>query len=245
MIKKKERIHFVQKDVSLFKYLHAYKVARLDQIERDIFQNVNRKTLYWRLKKLERHHYLTCRYGLNQGNKKVFSITKKTFDQFLQRGDERRMEFASDAIDHDLNLVDIHFMFGKSSKVLEYLTENQLQTWGDYLKDKSMLPMVELRCDAAIKVKLPNGIYWLAIEYEATSKSIGRYKEILQKLYGTIGLTTVLYICGDDAIKNKIVEAESKLYSNERPLIYYQTLKALREHPLNIFINRIGRKIHL
>ena len=43
-MRKKERIHFSERDASLFRYLHAHKAAKVDQMERDIFQLYNRKT---------------------------------------------------------------------------------------------------------------------------------------------------------------------------------------------------------
>ena len=67
-------------------------------------------------------------------------------------------------------LVDIHHALKKSPKVITCLTENELQTWKDCSCESDLAPMTELNCDGAIQVKLENGTYWTALEYEHSDK---------------------------------------------------------------------------
>ena len=186
--KKQKVILIKEKDIALFNYLHFFKVATIEQIKRDVLPNLKRSTFYLRLKTLEDFKYITRGRTLTRCGQWL-SITRKCFDEFIATGDEVRVELMSNSLEHDLALVDICRYLKKSPRVLQYLSENELQTWQKYDKKDETSDIVSLQSDACILLKLDNGEYWIPIEYEASVKSEARYKEIIQKFYFSIMFT--------------------------------------------------------
>ena len=95
-------------DIEFLKYLHSVKVASYEQASRDIYHGLKSNSVAKRLRKLENNKLIegyrsrTIRHG-----KKVVSLTKKGFSEFVAKGEEQRIEIKSDSVEHDLSLVDI------------------------------------------------------------------------------------------------------------------------------------------
>ncbi|PIQ68552.1 MAG: hypothetical protein COV91_03425 [Candidatus Taylorbacteria bacterium CG11_big_fil_rev_8_21_14_0_20_46_11] len=244
-MKQKRRIEFSKDDLKLFRYLHFFRAARIDQIRRDLFPQISVNTTYWRLKRLEKHDYLQGKYSRFHGNKKVLGITTKTFKEFLANGDEKRIEVNSKSVDHDLDLVDICRMIYSSQRIEQYISENELQTWQTYEENKNLKPALALNSDAVIKVTFDNGSFWLPLEYESNTKSSSRYRDLLYQLYNQLGLVAVLYVCKDKKVQNAIKKIEEKFHGKERPMIYYKLLDELKQSEGLIFTARNGKMINI
>lgn len=230
-------------DLILFKYLFVNKIARLDQIKRDILPEVKIKTLSWRLRRLEKAGFLVGKYEFTRRARKLYSISKKAFDEFVSNGDEREKVLTSNSHRHDLDLVDIQTRFKQSSKVLKYYPENFLQAWRDEIEDPALLGISKVRCDGAVKVGLFNGNYWVGIEYECSERSTLRYEEKLRRLYDDDGPIAVLYICRDKALIRKIMNIEKKRFPTQRPVLYYTTIDEVMHKKEFSFTNREGVNI--
>lgn len=241
----RKKIELSNADLTLFRYLHFFRGARIDQIARDLFPYSNSKTLYWRLKKLEQLNYLHGKFSRYHGNKKILGITTKAFKEFIANGDEIRSELSSKSVDHDIDLVDIHKQITASKDITCYISENELRTWGPYKEMKNLEPSIALRSDASVKVTFPNGDFWIPLEYESNSKSIARYKDHLYQIYGLLGLVAVFYVCKNKKVKNAIQSVEEKYHNKERPMIYYSLLDDLKQNETITFTSRVGKVINL
>src|SRR3989338_9200183 len=94
-------------DRALMHYLHAVKVATYKQIHRDIYPDYCFRSVRNRVIKLS-HLGLVIgsqdRLGLIDG--KTISLSKKGFSHFVANGEENRIELKSEAVEHDVDLVD-------------------------------------------------------------------------------------------------------------------------------------------
>lgn len=130
MTSKIKGINIDERDLRLFFYLHAVKVATYEQIQRDIYPDICLDAAGLRIRKLEDTKFVDIQSNrLLMKGKRSVCLRKNTFDDFVRKGGELRIELKSDAIKHDLTLVDIRNKFLHSKKTLDYQTENQIQTW--------------------------------------------------------------------------------------------------------------------
>jgi len=222
-MKRTSRLTINDKDKKLFSYLHSIKIARRDQIARDTYQGLAKWGLSKRLYRLEKAGYLRGFISSETNNFKVYSLTKKSFSRFLAYGDEKRKELRSDAIKHDLTLVDVRHAIFDSPLVTEYLTENTLQTWklgvlGDHFK-----PFAELNSDAALKITSNGQSYYCALEYESAGKSISRYHNVLTRYYDAFEIPLILYIFESEEALKRAKKTEETGFKNKTPKFFYTT----------------------
>ncbi len=233
------------KDEDLFDYLHEVKIATLVQINRDVYGYEKFKTLYKRIAKFEKLGFLTQSCHVAFPKQKLISLTRQGFDEFLGNGDERIIELKSDSIAHDLNLVDIRHRLLNADKVIDFFSENALQTWKKYSENTDLRPYVEARCDAALKAQFSNGDVLLAVEYEANRKYISRIDEVVAKYYNTNDIPAVLYICSDEQIVQEHIQAENRRFSKYDARIYYKTFENFVHDQTLAFKNRDGEVLRL
>jgi len=242
---RRKKIELSKNDLAIFRYLHFFRCARIDQIARDLFPHSNLKTLYWRLNKLVQLNYLHGKFSKFHGSKKILGITPKTFKEFIANGDEMRSELSSKSVDHDIDLVDVSKEITSSSSVTCYISENELRTWKPYTEEKNLEPAISLGSDACIKATFPNGDFWIPLEYESSSKSVSRYKDHLYQIYNLLGVVAIFYVCKNNKVKSVIQSIEEKYHAKERPMIYYSTLEDLKQNENITFTSRIGKVIKL
>jgi hypothetical protein len=233
------------KDESFFSYLHQVKIASLFQINRDVYGYEKFRNVYERVATLERVGLLTQACHVALPKQKLVTLSRKGFDEFVSTGDERVVELRSDSIAHDVKLVDIRQRLLNSEKVIEYFTENTLQTWPERLHSEELRPFVEDRCDAAIKARFPTGEVFLAVEYEASRKFATRIRETIGKYYNTEEIPAVLYVCADENILQAHMQEEKRNFSKYDPRIYYKTIENFFHDQTLAFRNREGETLRL
>ncbi len=233
------------KDEKFFGYLHRVKIATLLQINRDVYDFDKFRNVYQRIATLEKAGLLTQTSHVAFPKQKLITLSRKGFDEFVSTGDERIVELRSDSIAHDVKLVDIRHRFLNSDKVIEYHTENTLQTWLECLNSKELRPYVEARCDAAIKARFPTGEVFLAVEYEASQKFASRIREAINKYYNTDEIPAVLYICADDDIIQRYTQEERRNFAKYDARIYYKTIESFTHDQTLAFKNRDGELLRL
>jgi len=243
--KRKSRIEISNSDLKLFRYLHFFRGALVDQIARDILQHLRTDTIYWRLKKLERFDYLHGKFTKFHANKKARGITTKAFKEFMANGDEQMVEVSSKSVDHDIELIDICSALCSLQKVKCYISENELNTWNAYSKAFQVEAAIKLRSDACIKIQLDNDEFWLPLEYESNAKSIKRYEDHLYQIYSRPDLVAIFYVCKNIHVQNAIQRVEESKYKNERPRIYYILLDELKQKQSIAFTSRLGKVLEL
>lgn len=231
-------MNITELDIKLLSYLHKFKVATYKQIQRDIYTKYQLNTVRERVFKLVKQK-LVCGHQdrIFRRGEKVLSISKLGFEKFIKKNEELRVELKSDAIEHDLSLVDIHYQLKQCSQISEYFTENQLQTWGqpDVATDLSQL--IKANSDAVARIAFPKGDAWALIEYDRTEKSRRHYDSVINKFYHNHDVHLILYVCKYERILNKIASREKALFVDERPKIFYQLLHELQQTEVIKFYN--------
>lgn len=243
--KRKSRIEISSSDLKLFRYLHFFRGALVDQIARDVLQHLSIPTVYWRLQKLEHYDYLHSKFTKFHANKKAIGITAKAFKKFVANGDEQLVEVSSKSVDHDIELIDICSVLCSLPKVKCYISENELNTWDAYTRASQLEAAIKLRSDACIKIQLDSDDFWIPIEYESNAKSIKRYEDHLYQIYSRPDLVAVFYVCKNIHVQKAIQRVEESKYQNERPRIYYILLDELKQNSNVTFTSRQGRVLHL
>ena len=153
--------------------------------------------------------------------KRAIHLTQKAFDIFLKNGEEQRIELKSNSVEHDVTLVDIRYRLMKCPKIKGYLTENEIETWGHTIYDRTYSPLVKLRADAILSVQFSIVNLYIPLEYDAHDKSASRYETILKKYYRSDEAQIIFFILNSKSAMNKIMKIESQIYKTSQPKFFY------------------------
>ncbi|MGE0172437.1 MAG: hypothetical protein AB7T49_06630 [Oligoflexales bacterium] len=238
-----------QSDEKLFFYLHQFKVATVEQINRDIYQYAKLNTLYWRLLLLQRLGFIRSCHHHDLGKKKIVSLTEKGFGQFISDGTERTVELKSQAILHDLALVDVKHHLLRSNKISRFYSENELKTWNTYWQSDDFSKFIDVRCDGAVEATLSGGNVTFAVELETTQKNHERSQEIVTKYYQKIEIPAVLFICGNESIRKLFLNIETQYLSEnvdrKSGKFFYICLDELLQRQSLVFVDLFGNRLRL
>lgn len=236
-------------DNDLFHYLHQAKVATALQINRDIYHYEKINTLYHRLALLQRLGLIASTSHQALPKVKVFHLSEKGFRDFVADGTERVIELKSQAILHDLALVDVRHCLLKSRNVTRFLTENELRAWNDHWRSEILSCFIDVRCDGVAFTQLTGGDVTFAVEYEASCKSQARVDEIVAKYYRNGDIPGVLLICEGDAVKQLYVSSETKFLKDRggdmSNKFFYVNLQNMLVDPDLIFTDLEGNRLRL
>ncbi len=236
-----EGINFRSVDEELLRYLHAVKVANYHQIHRDIYPGYHTRSVCNRLNVLEAKGLIVgMRQRFYASGKKVLSISKRGFEAVVAKETEKRLELKSEAIQHDLSLVDIRHRLMQANRISKYLTENQIQTWGSLEYGADIANLEHLNSDAIIAVQFPKAQVLVPLEYESHSKSETRYEPLVRNYYAKDEVAIVFYVCECEAIMNKIIKMENSLYKGDKPKFFFCLLKELLQDDAMPFKNCHG-----
>ena len=83
----------------------------------------------------------------------------------------------------------------------------------------------EVRPDAVVKIELDGKIFFLPLEYEASSKFSKRNEKLLAKYYTCPHVPAVLFISKTDSIEKRIKQKEAARKSKGTGRFYYCLLK--------------------
>lgn len=244
-MKSKHGVRLKDIDIKLFKYLHAHKVATYEQILRDIYRNERKGTVVFRLNRFEKAGLINGIRSTETGYKKVISITKKCFKEFVSLDYENVIQLRSDSIAHDLKLVDLRHHITSCSTVVQYFTENVIQTWRKWFIEEDLRHFVEVRPDAVIKVRLRERDYFLPVEYDASAQYAARNRERLKRHYLYDDFPALLYICKNQRIMKQLLHCDRKYFSHEDPKIFYALLDQIEQNETLRFYDRDKRSISL
>ncbi len=240
------RIEVNSRDVSLFKYLHAQKVATTTQIKRDIMQagmTVTRRRLQ-KLKTLGLIEVVSRLEGVqathvyslsNDGMKLLKRIFPKSFVQ------ER---FRSNSISHDLALVDLKNLLKAKSNVARFYSENELQCLRELNERNDLEPFRSIHADAVIELKSLSGKTMLcALEFEANLKSKVRYRDKVRKYYLARGIPAVLFVSVNPKITSVVKLFEKKEEEGFKKIYFADFSEILSTNSQVIFENQDGLKV--
>ncbi len=233
-------------DIEFLKYLHSVKVASYEQASRDIYHGLKSNSVAKRLRKLENNKLIegyrsrTIRHG-----KKVVSLTKKGFSEFVAKGEEQRIEIKSDSVEHDLSLVDIRHRFLQRPKIKRYICENELQTWGKSHDDGIYSAFMNLNSDGLVVAEGAENLLFLPIEFDAYHKSNSRYEQFFEKYYSSSEVTIALYVCNSKRIMTQLMKVEEQKANTVHPKFFYILKNDLFENDEFVFKNWKGQQIKL
>lgn len=233
------------RDIQLFEYLHACKVATTKQINRDIFKTCH-ATCYQRLQKyLEKKFLKVVPTDRQRDQSYAYEVTKK--GENIIKANIRDLlcgdRFRSNSVAHDLTLVDIRNVLMSKNDVKEYFTENQIQTYKDFRTENDLIPFQKLQCDAGIMIQRGEmDPLYIGIEYESSVKSRSRYLDKIGKLYYN-GPACLIYICKDKSLIKKLKKIETIHLKNRAPKIFYITLSEFLESKESVTFTRQDGKI--
>lgn len=233
-------------DIEFLKYLHSVKVVSYEQANRDIYHGIKRDSVSKRLRKLESNKLIEgYRSRTVCHGKKIVSLTKKGFYEFVAKGEEQRVELKSDSVEHDLALVDIRYRFLRRPKIKKYLSENELQTWGKSHYDGIYSTFVNLNSDSLVVVKGADNLQFLPIEFDAFHKSNSRYEQFFEKYYNSSEVTIALYVCNTKRIMMQLMKVEEQKGNTVHPKFFYILKNDLFENDELVFKNWKGQQIKL
>jgi hypothetical protein len=244
MKKSKNRIEITQRDIDFFCYLHSLKVATIDQIGRDCYEQLAQPGLYKRLLRLEKEGMIQGIISSSSNGKKVYNLRAKSFKKYVHFGEVKRCELKSDAIKHDLGLVDIRHIIVKSRRVKKYLSENSLQTWPIKTLGDQFGTFVQNNSDAAVEVSVDDVSLYFAVEYEISFKNNQRYEEKIHTYYAETGITMVLYVLPDNDSVQTMMKFEKAKDEEQKAKFFYTTFDKLVKNQDMSFINWKGDKIN-
>lgn len=244
-MKSKNSIEITSRDIDFFCYIHSVKVATIEQIGRDCYTELAKPGLYKRLLRLEKKRMIQGSISSSSGGRKVYSITRKSFKSYVQKEEVKRCELKSDAIKHDIGLIDIRHILLQSKFVKKYVPENTLQTFLVRVQGEHFEPFVRNNSDAALEIVIDDTSLYFSVELELSLKNNQRYEEKISAYYLENGITRVLYILEDEASINSMMKLEKKLDKKKRAKFFYTTFDKLVQKKDRSFINWKKEKIVL
>lgn len=214
MIHKVRGIYIDERDLQLLRYLFTVKVATYQQIHRDIYPSISFDRTGQRIRALEDNGLVEiARSRLILGSKRTVSLRKRSFETLIRNGDEKRKEFKSDSIIHDIGLGDLRHSLRTRPKVVAYRTENEIQTWGGDER--------KLNSDAIATIALAKRNINVPIEYERTQKGKYRYEPLVKKYYSASDFPILFFITEEKHTIDLVQEIEKKFFDWEKPKIFY------------------------
>lgn|GEM_PF-3660882 len=235
------------RDVSLFKYLQAQKVATTVQIKRDVIKagiSVTRR----RLQRLKNLGFLEVVARL-EGRKAthVYSLSDKAM-AFLNRLYPKRYvqrSFRSNAIMHDLGLNDLRFIFESKSSVVKFYSENEIHTLRELNQRRDLDPFRAIYVDGVIELKSLSGKTMLcAVELEVNLKARTRYRDKVRRYYLAQDIAAVLFISNNPNAECAVKYFEEKEVVQDFKKIYFADLEEiLSQESKAIFENQDGVKV--
>jgi len=187
---------------------------------------------------LEDRRYLAQASSRVLPGQKLLNLTRRGFNQFVAEGDEKIVELKSESVRHDLALVDIRKCLSAASKIEEFLTENELQTWR---RDDELQIYTDYRCDAVVKARFSGELIPFALEYEDAPKAKSRINANIRKYYDDPDISAVLWVCSDEKTQARMIDHEKESCMGEIPKFYYATFSQLLDMNELLFSSRENR----
>ena len=112
--------------------------------------------------------------------------------------------------------------------MIDYLTENVLQSFDIGAINPYLLEFKKYNSDAAIQVKINGKIFWLALEFENTLQSSDKLEKKIANIYNS-NINAVLLVCRNSSMQESFQRIEKKHIESSAnpPKIFYLRLDVL------------------
>lgn len=217
------------RDRDIFRFLYESKVATSRQIRARFFPKVSLTFANRRLRLLSKAGWIE-RAGFTENSDSLtylLSLTDAAYRQFVRKEgvNDLRCQLRSDAVDHDVALVDIRGRLENLPMVNRLYTENLLQSCYDYAESDEFKDYVTLHSDALLEVNFQDEHRFLVpLEYEASLKSKDRCRSKLLDYYVKSDAQAVFFICGSKPVLDRMTEIEGEIGQEFRPKVYFSLL---------------------
>ncbi|MBF0298174.1 MAG: hypothetical protein HQK51_05605 [Oligoflexia bacterium] len=245
MLKCRRKICINDKDLKLIEYLYLNKIAKPNQINRDVLGVVSKTNVNRRLKRLfdnrliEKHSIVVNSFPIL-----AYSLSQQGFNKFILNSGKNSLvkQYKSNSILHDLNLVDIQNRFLSFKGVKSYYTENLLRSKSDLSRTIYSDILDGVNCDAVIEIITTLGSELVPVEYEINLKYAQRYNNLFLDYYLNQKIKAVFYIIQNEEILNKIEKIAKENGKNFSPKLYFTTFKKFMDANQNVIFSNINEK---
>ncbi|MDC1174191.1 hypothetical protein OAT67_02275 [Bacteriovoracaceae bacterium] len=221
ILKARKGVIITKRDEKLFRYLFVNKVATNSHLQADVFEHASKQAVHRRLDKLITAGFIEAIYLRGNGNRLVYSLSKKALLKFIGGREElKRLQRKSSSVLHDLGLLEIKRRLSKCNYVENYLSENVLVS-GIFDDESDIREIRKVHPDAILKVSMPDRHFNFPLEYEASAKFAGRYDKLMAKYYLMDEVKAVLFISKSITIQKKVMQAEKKRCKNTSGKFFY------------------------
>lgn len=213
-----------ERDEKLLDFLYQFKVATVDDIRDMAFDGIVKCHVYRRLKELA-FMGLVQKIPYQKGGRclSAYSLGGKSFKRFITEGDgpKGRQQFLSGKVMHDLSIVSIYREFIKSPEIVDFITENVLMSNSSEVRSYGIEEWIKNNPDGILIDEAPKGRYFLPLECELSVKKGFRYETKLIHYYQSGKIPAVIYICGNDRVRDVLCRIDKKYCHAYRPKVFY------------------------
>lgn len=231
------------------KAIFESKVIDIPTLHLMFFENGEETTAIKRLHKLSRVGFIKKITFLDKSKPRIaYSISPKGLKEIeeLLPGQLIRRELKSDSINHDLVLSRIQKQIRSIKNLVEFKTENTLQSFRFPINDEGYEPFRRLNSDSLLVLKIKERDYYLALEYEASAKESNRWKNTLLNYHLEGGVNGILYICKNKSILKSLYKIEKDFGQKYSTKVYFILLESFLEAKEKaIFTNVLGQEFQI
>lgn len=220
----KRTLVLTERDMRILYLLFRFKTVGIEEIHREVFQNVHYSAVTRRLRKLELAKLIRRDVIWDEAKRTVslFSLTISGLEKVRIAGNEvTRKQINSNFPQHDLKFMKLALNLLKFEMVKEIITENELLSLDLCQRDESLKDLIDLRPDGILKLNVKGHPFCMALEYEFNSKSVSRWKEKLCQYYGTQGVDAVFYFCETPSMMKKLIETDQTIAEGQERKVFF------------------------
>ena len=207
---KRDGIVLMERDKNLFRYLYLHKLARITDIQADVFGGVSRQAVQRRVQKLAHARYLECTYLPGTEKKIIYSLGQRAVRDWIGSKETLdRSQTKSNSPFHDLVLLEIMRWLKSKKNVEAVFSENGIRS-GLYVDLPDVDGIRSLNSDIAARIRFHEKPILLPLEYERMEKFSHRYDKVIRRYYQNKQVEAVIFICEDSKILKKISYLELK-----------------------------------
>ena len=140
--------------------------------------------------------------------------------------------------------MDIYLAFSRSRRVVDFFTENVLDSNSSVVKSHGLEAWIKYAPDAILLDREQDRDYFLPLECELSLKANFRYESKLLGLYQLGQIPAIIYVCGSERVRRAICQIDEKYCHAYRPKVFYGLREQFQDGGRElVFTNRQGGKL--
>lgn len=213
-----------ERDRKILKFIYAYRVVSVAQIQRRYFAKTFRTVGPRRIRQLANEGLLQS-FVTGEGPN-VYNCLRLT-----EKGQQATSEHWNVEIDnpllksespiHDLRVAQLAESFERLSTFNSLFTENLMQSSTALSDDERLKALTQLQADGALVLSPPKApLYFYGLEFEISRKSPERYRDKLTNYYTAKNVDGVLYISDSQVILDTVARADTAIRSKRTSILH-------------------------